>query len=446
LSEKQRHLIQGNMSSPRPTIEEKFTLPHAPNPQSPDRRQKFPWGWLFIGLLVLALIAIFLIRRNHAANSPDAKKGGAGGKAGSGPVSVVLGKATQKDVPVYLDGLGTVQAFNSVTIRSRVDGQLLKLLFTEGQDVKAGDVLAQLDPAPFETQVQQAEARRAQDAAQLANAQVELKRAATLLESKIVSQEVYDAQKAQTQQLQAAVQADDAAVKSASVQLAYTKITSPIAGRAGIRMVDEGNIVHSSESNGIVVLSQLKPISVVFTLPEQSLKSIQEQHGNGPMTVLAVERDNTTVVDTGSLTVIDNQIDTATGTIRLKAAFPNDQLNLWPGEFVNARLLLTVRKGATVVPASVVQRGPDGPYAFVPTDDQKVKMVPLKVGQITHEEALIESGLNPGDPVVVDGQYKLQDGSQIKPASETAPGEKRGTNSPNTKAGSDKKGKKGGKK
>jgi multidrug efflux system membrane fusion protein len=346
-------------------------------------------------------------------------KGGKQGKGPGGsnaPVAAIIGTVMQKDVPVYLDGLGTVQAFNTVTVRSRVDGQLKKLSFKEGQDVRAGELLAQIDPDPFRTQVEQLEAKKAQDEAQLSFAQVELKRNADLLAQKIVSQEVYDTQKAQVDQLLALVKSDQAAIDNAKVQLNYTTIEAPISGRTGIRFVDEGNIIHAADSNGIVVLTQLKPISVVFTLPEQSLREIQRQQGQGSMTVIAVDRDNTTQLDEGQLAVFDNQIDTTTGTIRLKATFPNSNLKLWPGQFVNARLLLSVRTNGIVVPASVVQRGPEGAYAFVVNNDMSVKMAPVKVGQIDQGQALIESGLAPGERVVVDGQYKLQPGSKVKPA------------------------------
>jgi multidrug efflux system membrane fusion protein len=349
----------------------------------------------------------------------DSAKGGKQGRGGGGsnaPVAAIIGTVLQKDVPIYLDGLGTVQAFNTVTVRSRVDGQLKKLSFQEGQDVRAGELLAQIDPDPYRTQVEQLDAKKKQDEAQLAFARVELKRNADLLAQKIVSQEVYDTQKAQVDQLDALVKADQAGIDNASVQLNYTTINAPIGGRTGIRFVDEGNIIHAADSNGIVILTQLRPISVVFTLPEQSLGEIQRQQAQGPMTVVALARDNSTSLDEGQLAVFDNQIDTTTGTIRLKATFPNPSLKLWPGQFVNARLLLAVRTNGIVVPASVVQRGPEGAYAFVVNNDMSVKMAPVKVSQIDQGQALIDSGLNPGERVVVDGQYKLQPGSKVRSA------------------------------
>jgi multidrug efflux system membrane fusion protein len=244
-----------------------------------------------------------------------------------------------------------------------------------------------------------------------------LQRYADLLKTDSITQQIYDTQKALVSQFEATVNADQAAAESAKVNLDYTTIRSPIDGRVGIRQVDSGNIVHASDANGLVVATQLRPISVVFTLPDQVLSQLQDNQGAGSdYTVLAVSRDNTKVLGEGKLAVIDNQIDTTTGTIKLKATFANENLRLWPGQFVNTRLLLTTRKGSPVVPASVVQRGPDGAFAFVIQDDQTVQMRPLKVAQIEGGMALIDEGLKPGERVVVDGQYKLQPGSHVKPA------------------------------
>jgi multidrug efflux system membrane fusion protein len=331
------------------------------------------------------------------------------------PIPVVAGVVGTRDVPIYLDGLGTVQAFNTVTVRARVDGQLLKVAFTEGQDVKAGDVLALLDPAPYQAALDQAVAKKAQDEALLANARVDLQRYADLLKTDAVTQQTYDTQKALIAQVDATVKADQAAVDSARVNLDYTTIRSPIDGRVGIRQVDAGNIIHASDPTGLVVVTQLRPISVLFTLPEQSLSRIQQfQEPGRPFPVIAVGRDNTNILDHGVLAVVDNQMDTTTGTIRLKAHFPNESLHLWPGQFVNTRLLLTVQTNGVVVPPSVVQRGPEGPFAYVIQKDGSVGMRSVKVTQIEGPTALIASGLEPGERVVVDGQYKLQPGSRVK--------------------------------
>ncbi|MHB8519744.1 MAG: efflux RND transporter periplasmic adaptor subunit [Limisphaerales bacterium] len=378
--------------------------------------------------LLLALGGFWVALRRHSA--AGGSKAAAAARGGAQVVPVVAGKVAQRDVPIYLDGLGTVQAFNTVTVRVRVDGQLQRLAFVEGQDVHPGDVLAQIDPDPYRTQLEQDEAKQKEDEAQLANARVQLERDTKLLAQNIVAQQDYDAQKALVAQLAATVSADQAAVDSAKVQLNYTRVVSPIEGRTGIRLVDAGNIVKANDPNGIVVITQLRPISVVFTLPEQTLNEIQQQRSQGELSVLAVGRDNRTVLDQGKLAVIDNQIDTTTGTIKLKATFPNVNLRLWPGQFVNARLLLDTRKNGITVPATVIQRGPLGSYAFVIRPDMKVDARPVKVAQtadgkdiVEDGQVLIESGLQPGESVVVDGQYKLQIGSRVKPspAAKTGP-------------------------
>lgn len=361
--------------------------------------------------VLFVLGVLWVVQKRHAASS---KLGGATARTGPPPVPVVAGTVAQKDVPIYLDGLGTVQAFNTVTVHVQVDGRLQKVAFVEGQDVRAGDLLAQIDPELYRAQVEQAEAKKAQDEAQLANARLDLKRDAEQLAAKIMAQQVYDTQRALVDQLDATVKADQAAIDLAKVQLGYTTIVSPIDGRTGIRVVDQGNIVHVIDPNGLVVIAQLRPISVVFTLPEQNLNEIQKELAAGEISVQAVDRDNRTMLGEGKLAVIDNQIDTTTGTIRIKATFPNDDLRLWPGQFVNARLLLTIRKGGIVVPASVVQRGPEGSYAFVINENQTVEVRPVKVAQIEAGQALIDEGLQAGESVVVDGQYRLQAGSKVK--------------------------------
>jgi multidrug efflux system membrane fusion protein len=316
-------------------------------------------------------------------------------------VPVVAGKVEQKDMPIYLDGLGTVQAFNTVTVHTRVDGALVQVNFSEGQDVKTGDLLAVVDPKPYQAAFDQAKAQATLD-------QVTLKRQADLRARNVIAQQDYDTAVANAEKSKAAAEA-------AQVNLDYCYIKSPIDGRTGVRLVDIGNVVHATDQTGIVVITQMHPISVVFTLPEQNLSQVLNEGGaNGGLKVLALDRGNTNTLDEGSLAVVDNEIDPTTGTVKLKATFPNDDLKLWPGKFVNARLILTTRKDATVIPSSVVQRGPQGTYAYLIKPDKTVEMRPIKVAQTEGNLALVDEGLQPGEQVVVDGQYKLQPGAHVE--------------------------------
>lgn len=399
---------------------------------------------VWIALLLVAFLSVgwLVWRQRQAPTAVGASRGvGMHGRRGgmdmNQPVPVVAGTVERRDVPIFLDGLGTVQAYNTVTVRARVDGQLEKVAYTEGQTVKAGDLLAQIDPRPYQAQLDQAIAKKAQDAALLANAQAVLKRDEDLIAKKVLDQQTYETQKYTADQLAATVNGDQAAIENAQTQLDYTRITAPIAGRVGIRLVDQGNLVHASDSGGIVVITQLQPISVVFTLPEQTVPQIREYYPEdpqaNPMVVYAYGQDRDNLLGKGTLAVIDNQIDTTTGTIKLKATFANDDLRLWPGEFVGAaRLLLTTRQGGLVVPAPVIQRGPQGSYAFVIKPDQTVEARPVKVAQTEDNFALIDEGLQAGEKVVVDGQYKLQNGSKVvvsNPAGggEQAPGSRENT-------------------
>ncbi|MGB8165877.1 MAG: efflux RND transporter periplasmic adaptor subunit [Chthoniobacteraceae bacterium] len=387
--------------------------PTPPPPARQPRKGTSRWRWL-TSLTLLAVVGIVAVRYFTNGEAPKGRPAG-GERGAQPPVPVVAGTVEKKDVPIYLDGLGTVQALNTVTVRARVDGEIKKIAFVEGQDVKAGDLLVEIDEAPYRAAYDQAVAKKAEDEAQRANAQRDLDRYNDLAGKKVISSQQLDTQKALVRQFAATVNADEAAVESAKVQLDYTKVVAPISGRTGIRLVDQGNVVRAGDQTGLVVLAQFQPISLVFTLPEQSLTSIdKEAAAAGKLTVLGVDRDNKTVLDEGTLSVIDNQIDTTTGTIRLKATFPNEHLQLWPGQFVNARLLLSVRKDGLVVPASVVQRGPQGAFAFVIKADETVEIRPVKIGPIEKGQALIEEGLEFGERVVVDGQYKLQPGSKVK--------------------------------
>jgi len=348
--------------------------------------------------------------------SASAPAPAAGGRPRGPAVAVVLGQAQQRDTPIYLDGIGTVSAFNTVTIRSQVDGQLQRIAFREGQDVKAGDLLAVVDPRPYKAALDQAKAKKAQDEAQSTNATATYGRTLALGQKGLVGQQSVDTDKATEAQMKAMVQADEAAIEQSAVQLGYTEIKAPFDGRVGLRLVDLGNVVHANDVNGIVVLTQLKPISVIFTLPQQNWPQVQELMNKGAKLKVEAIGDLERPLGMGELSFADNQIDAATGTIRLKATFPNTKLTLWPGQFVNVRLLLETRMGAVVVPSSVVQRGPQGTYAFVVKADSTVEMRPVQVGQIDGGWAVIESGMKSGEKVVVDGQYKLQAGTLVAAA------------------------------
>jgi multidrug efflux system membrane fusion protein len=357
----------------------------------------------------------------------QADDGPGSGRGAGAPVSVEAGRVAQRDTPIYLDGIGTVQAFNSVTVHTQVSGILKKIAFVEGQDVKSGDLLAIVDPRTYQAALDQARAKMAEDEAQLGNATVTYNRNFTLLKKGLIDQQTVDTEAASVEQFKAAVQADAAAAEQATVQLSYCNITAPIAGRTGIRLVDQGNLVQATDATGIVMITQLKPISVLFTLPQQVWPQIQELMAGGNKLSVLATGDNSAPLDQGELAVVDNQIDSATGTIKLKASFPNEKLALWPGQFVNVRLLVQVRRNGLVVPASVIQRGPQGAFAFVIQDDATAKAVPVQVAQIDAGYALIDKGLTLGQRIVVDGQYKLEDGSRVSITGEARAGERPGS-------------------
>jgi membrane fusion protein, multidrug efflux system len=328
-------------------------------------------------------------------------------------IPVIATIAENQDVSEYLSGLGTVQAFNRVTVHVRVDGELQDVRFSEGQFIRSGEVLAQIDPRQIQATLDQAKAKKAQDQAQLISAQKDLMRAKTLLDKNFQTQQVMDQTQARVDQLIAALDADQAAIENAETQLSYATVRSPIDGRLGMRLVDKGNIVHATDPNGLVVITQVQPISVIFSLPQDHLQNITAAMKKGPLKVLAYSRDNTTKLGEGTLLLIDNQIDAATGTLRLKATFPNEDESLWPGQFVNARLELTMRRDAIAVPAQVVQRGPDSLYAYVVKPDQSVERRSVKVGPVRDGLAVIEAGLSSGEQVVLDGQFKLRPGAKV---------------------------------
>ena len=328
------------------------------------------------------------------------------------PVTTTL--VQRQDVPIFLSGIGTVRAFNIVTVKTRVDGHLESIAFVEGQEVAEGDLLAQIDPRPFRAQLAQAQAAKASNEAKLANARLDYQRSSTLATRDYATKQTVDTQRALVAQLEAAVQGDQAAIDNADVQLGYTTIVSPISGRTGMRLVDRGNIVRSTDANGLVVITQLQPISVVFSLPQDVLFEVTREMSAGPLKVLAYNWDSSTRLAEGALTLIDNQVDAATGTIRLKATFDNKDNALWPGQFVHARLLLRTRQDVVTVPTQVVQRGPRGPFAFVVKADQSVEQRSIKVSYSREGISIIDEGLAVGDQVVLDGQYKLRAGTRVQ--------------------------------
>jgi multidrug efflux system membrane fusion protein len=330
-------------------------------------------------------------------------------------VPVVAGTVAQHDVPIYLTGVGTVIAYNTVVVRSQIQGQIVSINFTEGQTVHTGDLLAQIDPRPYQAQIDQVTATRDRDQAQLTNAEANLSRYSTLGAKGWATPQLVETQTAQVAQLKSAIKADEALIEAANVQLSYTKLTSPIDGVVGIRQIDIGNIIHPTDANGLVVVTQIEPISLIFTLPETDLPQIQQQQQKtkGPLTVLAYSQDNTIKLDEGVLGLVNNEILQTTGSIQLKANFPNKAHKLWPGELVNARLLLDTRHDGLTVAASVVQQGPKGTYAYVINPGNTVDIRPVTVAQISEGQALINSGLSANEQVVVDGQYKLQPGTHV---------------------------------
>lgn len=380
---------------------------------------------------VTLIIAVSVVIVAVTARSEQEDQGSSAGEArpqgqghgmrrsGGGAVPVIVEAVKHADVPVYLDGLGTIRALNTAVVRPRVDGLMTKVLFHEGQDVEEGYVLAELDSRTYQAQLDQATAKLAQDQAQLANAKLDLDRYERLAATNAGSKQQADTQKAMVAQFEALVKADQAAIDNAQTYLDYTKVTAPFAGRTGLRQVDVGNLVHTSDSQGIVVITQLKPISMLFNIPQQQLQQINDGLAQGPLAVDALSSDGSTVIDQGRLTVVDNQIDQSTGTVRMKAEFPNNELKLWPGEFVNVRLRIQTLKQAMIVPTGAVQRGPNGAFVYLLVDDKSVSMRPVTVGVQDEIETVVTNGLSEGDRVVTTGFTRLADGSEVSVQSET---------------------------
>jgi multidrug efflux system membrane fusion protein len=406
---------------------------------------------IFITLLILGglgYIAWTSLQQKQAANRnarPDLA------------VPVLAATPRVQDVPVYLEGVGAVRALNNVVVRSQVDGKLIAVNFTEGQDVKKGDILGEIDPAIYKAQFDQAVAKKAQDEAQLANMRLDLIRYQQLAASNAGSKQQADTQRAVVAQQEALVNADQAAIDNTQATLGYTKIIAPLSGRAGLRQVDQGNIIHAADATGLVVITQLQPITVQFSLPQQQIVRINAASAKGALPVDVFGNDGTTVADTGKLTGIDNQVDPTTGTLKLKAEFPNANFQLWPGQFVNVRLKVETLPQAIVIPTSAAQRGPAGTFSYVIGDDDTVTAKPITVIQQNESDAVIASGLTPSDRVVTTGFANLADGSKVivgkdeqTPSADLAPRKRRSSRDAQGKDGKDgkdgqgeKRGKKG---
>ncbi len=382
----------------------------------PDRSTPRRRWWLWF--LIIAVLGYGGWRWRGASASRQAQSVGAasGARSANLSVPVVVATAQRGDLPVYFNGLGSVAAINTVTLRSRVDGQLINVAFREGQFVRQGDLLAQIDPRPFQVQLEQAEGQLAKDQAQLHDAQVNYDRFSTLYKEGVISKQQLDTQQAQVGQLEGAIKADQGQIDNAKLQLIYSRITAPISGRIGLRLIDPGNIVHVNDPNGLLIITQLQPIAVLFSLPQDQLPEVYKKLRSGvPLMVEAFARDDTTKIGTGKLLTIDNQIDPSTGTYKLKAVFNNADNSLFPNQFVNMHLLVDSKRGLTVAPAVAIQRGPQGSYVYVIANGNTAKIRPVTVALLSGNTVGISAGLQPDETVVIDGQDKLQDGSKVEP-------------------------------
>lgn len=385
-----------------------------------------------LALFALAAVCAFFSACSGSADGKQQKAQAAGPRS----VSVAIAQVQRQDVPVYLSGLGAVTAFNTANIKSRVDGQIMKVNFREGQNVKQGELLIEIDSRPFQVQLEQMQAQLFRDQAQLRDAKLNLERYTSLIPSGSIAQQQVDTQKALADQLEGTVRTDQAQIDNARLQITYCHITAPFNGRIGLRQVDPGNIVHASDTNPMLILTQLQPIAVIFTLPEDVLPDVSKHMQQGALEVDARSRDDQTKLASGKLLTIDNQIDPTTGTAKLKAVFANADNQLWPNQFVNADLLLEIRKNSTVVPTAAILRGPQGTFVYAVNPDKTVQDRQVTVSLTQGDTTIITAGLNPGDTVVTDGQDKLQRGSRIEPRATGQSGRRRSSPS-NGMAGTD---------
>ena len=373
---------------------------------------------LISGAAIFALVAIAVFFWLRAEKQVPQAVAQTAGQA----IPVTAGTVAVEDVPVFLHGIGTVQAYNTVAVKSRVDGQIVKINFKEGEEVKVGDPLFQIDPRSYQSALETAQAAKEKDDAQLVGAKLDLDRYEKLLAPGWQTKQSYDQQKATVEQFQAAIKGDTAQIENAKLNLSYADIRSPIDGRLGARLVDTGNLVHASDNTPLVMITEVKPIFVSFTLPQETLDEVHENNKQAPLVVRAYSGDDKKQLAEGKLTLIDNMIDQATGTIHLKARFDNEDERLWPGEFVNLRLILSTRKGAATVPQQTVQVGPNGYYAYVIKPDNTVERRTVEVASMQDGLAIITKGLTVGENVVVDGQYRLTEGARVNPTAAGQPG------------------------
>jgi multidrug efflux system membrane fusion protein len=386
-------------------------------------RKKYPWVWLIAFVLVVAAVWYYHSSHNPQSQSSASSASGAAGGGAAVPggagyaVPVVVATAQRGDLPVYFNGLGTVTAFNTVTVRSRLDGQLIKVDFTEGQFVREGQLLAEIDPRPYEVQLAQAQGLLAKDQASRKDAEVNFARFQLLFNAGVIPQQQLDTQRSLVGQFDGSIRSDEAQIRNAQLQLTYCRITAPISGRVGLRLVDAGNMIHATDVSGLVVITQLQPISVVFSLPEDQLPQVYDKlRAVKQLPVEAYDRDDTKKIATGKLVTIDNQIDTTTGTYKLKSMFTNEDNALFPNQFVNVHLLVDTKKDLVTMPTPALQRGPQGTYVYVAASDGTAKIRNVTVAQTVGNTIGVSSGLQPGEMVVTDGQDKLQDGTKIKPS------------------------------
>ena len=389
-------------------------LPKHYNPRSlAERMEVRSLNARFVAVMVAVLLCGCAGKQQQPASAQNQNRRGAAARDVAIPVGVA--QAKRQDVPVFLSGLGTVTAYNTVVVKSRVDGAIMKINFTEGQHVRKGEVLAEIDPRPYEVQLETAQGNLARDQALLNTSKVNLQRNEQLAQAGVVAVQQLDAQRAETGQYQGTVEADTAAINSAKLNLTYAKITAPIDGRVGLRQIDIGNIVHATDQNGLCTITQLQPIAVIFTLPEDSAQQVRNRLRSGSMMADAFSRDDTQSIAQGRLETIDNQIDTTTGTVRLKAIFSNQKEELWPNEFVNIHLQLQTERNAIVIPSSALQRGPQGTFVFVVGQDNTAQVRPVEVKLTQGLTSLIASGIAEGDRVVTDGQERLQANAKVDP-------------------------------